>query len=122
MSMVVSDLVKELPKSKLPAGAAVDGGEFVFFVSGPKPLLCDVTIRDSETLVLSTGGNAAVHIGRKLFSYSTDCWALEPLENKVSGEFLYQYLCFKLDEIDTLGFEGSGLRHLKKDFEKIPSS
>ena len=116
MSTVVADLVRELPKSKLPAGSAVDGGEFVFFVSGPKPLLCDVAIQDGEALVLSTGGNAAVHIGRKQFSYSTDCWALEPIASKVSGEFLYQYIRFKIDHIDTFGFEGSGLRHLKKEF------
>ena len=116
MSTVVADLVRELPKSKLPAGSAVDGGEFVFFVSGPKPLLCDVAIQDGEALVLSTGGNAAVHIGRKQFSYSTDCWALEPIASKVSGEFLYQYIRFKINHIDTFGFEGSGLRHLKKEF------
>jgi type I restriction enzyme S subunit len=116
MSTVVADLVRELPKSKLPAGSAVDDGEFVFFVSGPKPLLCDVAIQDGEALVLSTGGNAAVHIGRKQFSYSTDCWALEPIASKVYGEFLYQYIRFKIDHIDTFGFEGSGLRHLKKEF------
>ncbi|MDO9593140.1 MAG: restriction endonuclease subunit S [Erysipelotrichaceae bacterium] len=116
MSIIVADLVKELPKSNLPAGSAVDGGEFIFFVSGPKPLLCDVAIQDGEALVLSTGGNAAVHIGRKQFSYSTDCWALEPIASKVSGEFLYQYISFKINHIDTFGFEGSGLRHLKKEF------
>ena len=116
MSTIVADLVKELPKSNLPAGSAVDGGEFVFFVSGPKPLLCDVAIQDGEALVLSTGGNAAVHIIRKQFSYSTDCWALEPIASKVSGEFLYQYIRFKINHIDTFGFEGSGLRHLKKEF------
>lgn len=116
MSAKVSALVRELPKSTIPAGHARAGGQFVFFVSGPSALQCDVGFREGDAVILSTGGNAAVHYARGRYSYSTDCWALEPVEEKIVGEFLYYYLASQVEQIDRLGFEGSGLRHLRKDF------
>ncbi len=116
MSRLVKDLVTELPKSPLPAGFASEGSGFVFFVSGPKPLECEQGLIDGEAIVLSTGGNAAIHYGKGNFSYSTDCWALEPLVNLVDGKYLYYFLDSQIFRIDALGFEGSGLKHLRKDF------
>ena len=116
MSNFVKNLVTELPKSPLPAGYATEGDEFTFFVSGPKPLECDKYIVDGEAIVFSTGGNAAVHYGKGKFSYSTDCWALQPVENDIDGKYLYYFLSSQIARIDALGFEGSGLKHLRKDF------
>lgn len=116
MSFHVSDLVCELPKSTLPAGSAIAGGQYVFYVSGPTPLRCDYACRNGDALILSTGGNAAVHFGEGPFSYSTDCWAIEPIQGKVEGKFLYYHLSSQIACIDALGFEGSGLRHLRKNF------
>ena len=116
MTKRLSNLVRELPKSILPASAAVDGGQYVFYVSGPTPLLCDDACREGEALILSTGGNAAVHYGEGQFAYSTDCWALEPCHENIDGRFLYYYLTSQTDQIDALGFEGSGLKHLRKTF------
>ena len=116
LQQVVSYLVCELPKSTLPAGSAIVGGQYVFYVSGPTPLRCDYACRNGDALILSTGGNAAVHFGEGRFSYSTDCWALEPIDGKVEGKFLYYHLSSQIARIDALGFEGSGLRHLRKNF------
>ena len=116
MTRRLSKLVRELPKSILPASAAADGGQYVFYVSGPTPLLCDDPCREGEALILSTGGNAAVHYGKGQFSYSTDCWALEPRHENVDGRFLYYFLTSQIDRIGALGFEGSGLQHLRKTF------
>ncbi|MBF0233646.1 MAG: restriction endonuclease subunit S [Desulfamplus sp.] len=116
MSTFVKNLVTELPKSPLPAGYATEGDEFTFFVSGPKPLECDKYIVDGEAIVFSTGGNAAVHYGKGKFSYSTDCWALQPVENDIEGKYLYYFLSSQISRIDALGFEGSDLKHLRKDF------
>jgi len=116
MSQRVSDLVRELPKSRLPAGNATDDGQFLFYVSGPAPLRCDTAIHEGNALILSTGGNAAVHYGQGCYSYSTDCWALEPINQKVEAKFLYYFISSQIDRIGILGFEGSGLRHLRKNF------
>ena len=116
MTRRLTNLVRELPKSILPASAAADGGQYVFYVSGPTPLLCEDTCREGETLILSTGGSAAVHYGKGQFAYSTDCWALEPRHENVDGRFLYYFLTSQIDRIDALGFEGSGLKHLRKAF------
>jgi type I restriction enzyme S subunit len=124
MSIFVKDLVTELPKSPLPAGYATEGAEFTFFISGPKPLACDNNIVDGEAIVFSTGGNAAVHYGKGKFSYSTDCWALQPIEKDIEGKYLYYFLSSQIARIDALGFEGSGLKHLRKDFVrnyKVPN-
>jgi len=112
----LSSIVIELPKSKLPAGIAEIQGGYLFFVSGPETKHCDEFIYDGEAVVLSTGGNAAIHFGKGRFAYSTDCWALEPKKDEVYPLYLYQWLLQKQYQIDTLGFEGSGLRHLKKDY------
>lgn len=111
-----SSLVKELPKSQLPASAAVAQGVYPFFVSGPVPKRCDKYLHQGMAIVMSTGGNAAIHFGHAQFGYSTDCWALEPKRDEVYPPFLYQWLSNKQQQIDHFGFEGSGLRHLKKDY------
>jgi len=116
MTRLVKNLVAELPKSSLPASFACEGGSYVFFVSSIIPLECDQSIINGEAIILSTGGNAAVHYGQGKFAYSTDCWALKPLKGIVDGKFLYYFLNSKTERIDTLGFEGSGLRHLRKNF------
>lgn len=116
MKNIVKKLVTELPKSSLPASFANEGDGYTFFVSGPKPLECDKYIVDGEAIILSTGGNAAVHYGNGKFSYSTDCWALQPVENDIIGKYLYYFLYSQLTQIEALGFEGSGLKHLRKDF------
>ena len=116
MTSQLSDLVRELPKSNLPAGTEVDGGQYVFYVSGPTPLRCDRFCREGDALILSTGGNAAIHYAEGQFAYSTDCWALEAVEEDVDGRFLYYFLNSQIDRINALGFEGSGLKHLRKNF------
>lgn len=114
--MKLSSLFVELPKSKLPAATANIQGAYPFFVSGSDIKRSDEFIFDGEAVILSTGGNAVIHFGQGCFAYSTDCWTLEPKKNEVYPLYLYQWLLQKQDQIDTLGFEGSGLRHLKKNY------
>jgi len=120
----VRDLVIEMPKSPLPAGAAVKGGSYPFFVSGPSPLRIDQALAHNQAVILSTGGNAAVHYCTEHYSYSTDAWALQPIESKIDGRFLYYFLLSQIERIAVLGFQGSGLKHLRKDFVRdylVPS-
>lgn len=116
MTKRVRDVVIELPKSRLPAGAAVEGGEYPFFISGPLPLRIDQAINYDPAVILSTGGNAAVHYCEERYSYSTDSWALRPIESEVNGKFLFYFLLSQIENIAALGFEGSGLKHLRKDY------
>lgn len=116
MTKCIKDLVTELPKSPLPAGAATTYGSYPFFVSGPLPLCIDKAICQGPAIILSTGGNAAVHFCETRYSYSTDTWALRPKESEIDGKYLYYFIASQLEKIAVLGFEGSGLKHLRKDF------
>lgn len=112
----ISSLVKELPKSPWPASVGQTHGAYPFFLSGPTPKWCDEYLHDGTAIVLSTGGNAAIHLGQERFGYSTDCWALEPRPEEVFPQYLYYWLVNEQERIDILGFEGSGLRHLRKNY------
>lgn len=112
----ISSLVKELPKSPWPASVGQTHGAYPFFLSGPTPKWCDEYLHDGTAIVLSTGGNAAIHLGQEKFGYSTDCWALEPRPEEVFPQYLYYWLVNEQERIDIHGFEGSGLRHLRKNY------
>src|SRR3546814_6320579 len=53
-----------------------------------------------------------------LFPYTTlfRSWAIQARKGELSTEYLYRTLQHLLPRIDYAGFEGSGLRHLRKDF------
>lgn len=106
----------ELGKSALPAGLADACGVYPFFCSSPEPKTINQWIADGEAVVMGTGGVATVNYGRGRFAYSTDCWAIRSNSRELTTEYLYRVLQHQLPRIDYAGFEGSGLRHLRKDF------
>jgi type I restriction enzyme S subunit len=75
-------------------------------------------MQDKPAVVMGTGGVASVNYGYGQFSYSTDTWAFRSNIEDYSTEFLYRKIQENLSKIDYAGFEGSGLRHLRKDFVK----
>lgn len=116
---VLGDCILELKKSTLPASAAEEGGNFDFFCSSSVKRKISSWIQDGSAILMGTGGKASVHYGVGKFSYSTDTWAFNVRKNEqLNEEFLYRLLEFNLDYIDYAGFEGSGLRHLRKGFIK----
>lgn len=106
----------ELAKSPLPAGLADESAAYPFFCSSSEPRAIGQWLMDDEAVVLGTGGVASVNFGRGKFAYSTDCWAIQARKGELSTEYLYRILQHQLPKIDYAGFEGSGLRHLRKDF------
>jgi len=67
---------------------------------------------------MGTGGVASVNYGEDRFAYSTDTWGFRSNSSKLSTKFLFRKIQQYLPLIDYAGFEGSGLRHLRKDFVK----
>lgn len=117
--LVLGEFILELKKSTLPASAAEEGGNFDFFCSSPVKRMISSWIQDGPAILMGTGGKASVHYGFGKFSYSTDTWAFSIKQNEyLNEEFLYRLLEYELDYIDYAGFEGSGLRHLRKGFIK----
>jgi type I restriction enzyme S subunit len=68
---------------------------------------------------MGTGGVASVHLGKGKYAYSTDTWAIRIKESaKLTQPYAYRVLELSLPKIDYAGFEGSGLRHLRKSYIK----
>ncbi|MCA3017069.1 MAG: restriction endonuclease subunit S [Rhodocyclaceae bacterium] len=68
---------------------------------------------------MGTGGVASVHLGKGRYAYSTDTWAIRIKESsKLTQPYAYRVLELSLPKIDYAGFEGSGLRHLRKSYIK----
>ena len=114
--VVVGNVIQELPKSFLPASAALENGHYPFICSSSSLKYTDCWLRNKPAVVMGTGGVASVHLGKEEFSYSTDTWGFWSVENLVSTEFLFRKIQQYLPLIDYAGFEGSGLKHLRKDY------
>ena len=110
-------LCTPLPKSSLQASEGKDNGKYPFFNSSQSlTKRIDNNVYDGECLVFSTGGEAAVHHYSGKFAASMDCLTLKISNKKVHGLFLYYYLTSKLNLLNNVGFQGTGLKHLEKNF------
>jgi type I restriction enzyme S subunit len=107
--------ITELPKSQLPASVATDNGKYPFICSSSKLKFTDVFIEEKPAVVLGTGGVASVHYGEKQFSFSTDTWAIRSNSCQLNTEYLFRKIQQLLPEINYRAFEGSGLKHLRKN-------
>lgn len=117
-SLILGQHFIELPKSTLPASVANTDGNYQFFCSSSEVKVTDSWIADKPTVLLGTGGVASVNYGEERFAYSTDTWAIKTASNDITIKYLYRLLQKNLALIDYKGFEGSGLKHLRKEFVK----
>ena len=113
----LGNFISSLPKSKIPSSQSHKNGYYNFYVSSPKVQKSFNTNSSQPAVLFSTGGDAAIHFATGKYAYSTDVWATqfsEPLTN----DFVFRFLELNLNKIDYLGFQGSGLKHLDKEFIK----
>ena len=104
-----------LPKSKSPSGLSSEDGCFNFYVCSSdvqKSFHCETT---QPSVLFSTGGEAAVHYANGNYAYSTDVWATE-FKGNLTNEYVYRFLDLNLNQISYSGFQGSGIKHLDKEF------
>jgi len=112
----LGELIHELPKSKRMAKDARDNGKYPFFVCSGTAKRSDYDDYTEEAIVLSTGGSAYAHYCNTKFSASGDTWVLATEKSKLDTRFAYYFLEHKKKSIQEEGFQGSGLKHLRKDF------
>jgi len=115
----LGDFLSELPKSTLPASCAEGNGAYAFYCSSSEPKAADTWLQEQPAILMGTGGVASVHLGKGRYAYSTDTWAIRIKESaKLTQPYAYRVLELSLPKIDYAGFEGSGLRHLRKSYIK----
>ena len=110
------DVIYELPKSKRKAKDANKTGAFPFFVCSSSIKRSDFDDYADEAIILSTGGSAYVHYCDTNFSASGDTWVLATDQERLDTKYAYYCLEFKKQKIEEDGFQGSGLKHLRKDY------
>lgn len=108
----------ELPKSTMPASMTNNAGNYQFFCSSSEVKATDTWMENKPTVLMGTGGVASVNYGEDKFAYSTDTWAIRANSEDIDTKYLFRILQECLPLIDYTGFEGSGLRHLRKGFVK----
>lgn len=115
----LGDFLSELPKSTLPASCSEANGAYAFYCSSSEPKAADTWLQEQPAILMGTGGVASVHLGKGRYAYSTDTWAFRIKESsKLTQSYAYRVLELSLPKIDYAGFEGSGLRHLRKSYIK----
>jgi type I restriction enzyme, S subunit len=110
------ELIHELPKSKRLAKDAKDSGTYPFFVCSATAKRSDYADYAKEAIILSTGGSAYTHYCNTKFSASGDTWVLATDQSRLDTKYAYYYLEHRKKSIQEEGFQGSGLKHLQKDF------
>ena len=111
--MILKELINKFDKSSIKAGEGLEKGQFPLYTCSPLVnKYLDDYICDGEAIVISTGGNFAVHYVNGKFNYSTDCYVFNT--DKLNLQYLYYYLISKTDDINKL-FRGAGLKHLNKN-------
>ena len=118
ISLTVGNNITELPKSTLPASAGDGAGHYPFFCSSPEVKATTTWLQEKSAVLMGTGGVASVNYGEDKFAYSTDTWGFRSNNINLGTKFLFRKVQQHLPRIDYAGFEGSGLRHLRKYYVK----
>ena len=115
--IVIGDFLKTFPKSKFPSSESQKNGYYNFYVCSQNVLKSFHNNFSSPSILFSTGGEAAVHYAIGKYSYSTDVWAVNFLR-EICNEYGFRIFESNIKEINYLGFQGSGIKHLDKHYIK----
>lgn len=113
----IKNAIRIFEKSNLQANYYSNDGIYPFYTSSQNlTKKCDVALFPEDSITMGTGGQASVNYSDVPFSTSTDCFNFQSIFGKDYTKFIYYYLLAHIDEINSLGFQGMGLKHLQKDF------
>ena len=90
-------------------------GIYDFYVCSQKKQKSVFFDRDDESILLSTGGEFAIHLTDGKYAYSSDVWGIRG-NDKLLTRFLYRWFEHNRLNLNYKGFQGSGIQHLDKDF------
>lgn len=107
-------IINILPKSSIQAGNGISDGKYPFYTSSQVlTKYYNDYLYEGNAITMGTGGQASINYCKTRFATSTDCFNFT---TSCCTKYVYYYLYSKLDEINDLGFEGAGLKHLQKDY------
>jgi len=115
----ISKLIVNKKKSNYFASLGQENGLYPFYVCSKKNKFSLSFSENDTSILLSTGGEFSIHYAEYEYSYSTDVWSIKlnkKFKNILEEKFLYLFLKGKEKQIQYLGFQGSGIKHLDKKF------
>ena len=92
------------PKSKLPSGESNPLGYYDFYVCSHKVLKSFHNEYSSPSILLSTGGEASVHLATDRYAFSTDVWATE-FEGRYVTNMYFVFLKRISEQLTIQGFK-----------------
>ncbi|GHP25267.1 restriction endonuclease subunit S [Helicobacter pylori] len=112
----LEQIIIENPKSSIMVkNAQKTQDKYPFFTSGDNILFYPKAIIDGRNCFLNTGGNAGIKFYVGKASYSTDTWCI--CANEFS-DYLYLLLSSIKTHINQSFFQGTSLKHLRKNLLK----
>lgn len=110
--MKLSQLITVCEKTKLQSSYGKTSGKYKFFINSSDEITkwSDDYIFDGEYLILNTGGTAFTNYVNGKFSAMSDCLVVKT--NSKYSITIYYWLKSVEKWIDTVGFQGTGLKHL----------
>ena len=120
----LSSLVSFMPKSKLSAGDSIKNGKYPFYLSGEKKGTVNSFMYEGCYIIANDGGEAGFRLSNGQFAYSNHCICFRA-NNEWMTRNIYEYLDSQKRKITYVGFLGSGLKNIDRDYMqsfKIPSS
>lgn len=116
-TILMDNIVNDLPKSKLHAKDGSNKGEYRFFKSSSEIYWSDSFIYDIEAIVMADGGKANVDYYYGKFSTSNHVYVFN--SPVLSNKYFYYLLKSKIHLIDNC-FQGAALKNLsKKQFKQL---
>lgn len=109
-------VIEVAPKSKRKASEGSVEGVYPFFTNSTtdSKQFIDESDLAGKYVIANTGGKAYFEYIDGEFSYMGDCFVFT--SETINPRFLFDLLKYKTDYINELGFTGSGLKHLDKEW------
>ena len=115
----LKEIVKFMPKSKLSAGLSISNGKYPFFLSGDKTGKINDFLYEGIYVIANDGGEAGFRTTQNKFAYSDHCICFKAQTDYVTKN-VYEYLDLIKAQITYIGFTGSGLKNIDRNyFENI---
>lgn len=112
----LGELCKFEPKTNRKSGDGLESGKYPFFTNEENQTqYLDTYDFDGEYIIANTGGKANFKYYKGKFAAMSDCLILK-INSTDLTTFYSNVLRGKQDYINHVGFEGSGLKHLNKDW------
>lgn len=114
--VMFSKICDFMPKTSHKSSDGLNDGDYVFYTNEETTKLKFNNYDfDGEYIIANTGGKANFKLVTGKFAVMSDCLVIKLRRNSIA-KFYYYYLQFNKNYIDRQGFEGSGLKHLNKDW------